>query len=215
MIPVKICGITRGEDALLAATLGAAAVGFIFYPKSPRHVELETVAAICRLLPPAVARVGVFVDPDLQTVKMCAAVGLTHVQLHGGESVDFCRQVPLPVIKAIRTRSELEAYAGFRPAGFLIDSQTATQFGGTGQRADWSLCAEARAHAPVILAGGISIANLAAALAATRPDAIDLSSSVESRPGCKDHHKLRAFFAAVQQLSAAHQPWCNIFSRKD
>lgn len=216
MIPVKLCGLTRPEDALLAAELGAAALGFIFHPPSPRFVARDTVAEICRWLPPAVARVGVFVDPYLQTVKACAAAaGLTHVQLHGRESVEFCRQVPLPVIKAIRNRSELEACAGFQPAAFLIDSQSATQHGGTGRRADWSLCDEARAHAPVILAGGISAANLAEALAAARPDAIDLSSAVESSPGCKDHHKLRAFFAAVQHLSAAHQPLSNVFSRED
>ncbi|MDZ7267459.1 MAG: phosphoribosylanthranilate isomerase [candidate division KSB1 bacterium] len=215
MIPVKICGLTRPEDALLAAELGAAALGFIFHPHSPRWVARETVAAICRLLPPAVARVGVFVNPDLPTVVECAtAAGLTHVQLHGRESIAFCRQVPLPVIKAIRTRGELEDCAGFRPAAFLIDSQTATQFGGTGRLADWTLCEQARTHAPVILAGGISAGNLAGALAVARPDALDLSSSVESSPGRKDHHKLREFFAAVHALAAAQQPWRNIFSRE-
>lgn len=204
MIPAKICGITRLADALAAAELGAAAVGFVFYARSPRCLEVAQAAHISAKLPPQIARVGVFVNPDLQTLISTAKnAGLTHIQLHGEEEVALCQESPLPVIKAVRSRVEFDAYKNVSMAAFLIDSKTQDQFGGTGQLSDWNFSRQVKAHAPVILAGGLSSSNIAQALATAQPDAVDLSSSVELAPGIKDHHKLREFFAALRLIEFA------------
>lgn len=202
MIPAKICGITRVEDALLAAELGAAAIGFVFYPKSPRYLEASTAGRISAQLPSHIARVGVFVNPDLEFLLLTAKTAqLTHLQLHGEESASLCEHTPLPVIKTVRNVAEFENYVNTKVAAFLIDRKTPTQFGGTGQLADWNFCRQVREEAPVILAGGLSAGNVAAAIESTSPDAIDLSSSVESSPGVKDHQKLGKFFATLKSVS--------------
>lgn len=212
MIPAKICGITRLADALAAAELGAAAVGFVFYARSPRCLEVAQAAHISAKLPPQIARVGVFVNPDLQTLILTAKnAGLTHIQLHGEEEVALCKESPLPVIKAVRSPVEFDAYKNVSMAAFLIDSKTQDQFGGTGQLSDWNFSRQVKAHAPVILAGGLSSSNIAQALATAQPDAVDLSSSVESMPGIKDHHKLREFFAALRQIEIAERQSSKIF----
>jgi len=203
MIPAKICGITRVEDALLAVELGAAAIGFVFYPKSPRYIEASAAGRISAQLPSHLARVGVFVNPDLEFLLYTAkGAQLTHIQLHGEESVLLCENASLPVIKTVRNAAELEKYVNAPVAAFLIDSKTPNQFGGTGQVADWDFCRQIRKHAPVILAGGISAQNIAAAIELTSPDAVDLSSSIESSPGVKDHQKLREFFNALKNARA-------------
>jgi phosphoribosylanthranilate isomerase len=202
MIPAKICGITRLEDALLVAELGAAAIGFVFYPRSPRYVEAVAAGFISEQLPQRLARVGVFVNPDPETMMRTAEMArLTHIQLHGGESRALCGQSPLPVIKTVRNLIEFEKYENFSAAAFLVDSRTADQFGGTGQKADWNFCRQVRERAPVILAGGLAANNVAQAIAATMPDAVDLSSAVEHAPGVKDHWKLREFFAALKAVA--------------
>jgi len=202
MIPAKICGITRVEDALLAAELGASAIGFVFYPKSPRYIDASAAGRISAQLPLHVARVGVFVNSDLEFL-LCTAQSaqLTHLQLHGEESAKLCESAPLPVIKTVRNVIELEKYVSAPVTAFLIDTKTPQQFGGTGQIADWNFCRQVRDRAPVILAGGLAANNIAAALELTSPDAIDLSSSVESLPGVKDHQKLRKFFATLKSVS--------------
>jgi phosphoribosylanthranilate isomerase len=203
MIPTKICGITRLEDALLAAKLGAAAIGFVFYPKSPRYIDAAVAGRISLQLPPQAARVGVFVNPDFETLMITAKTAhLTHIQFHGEESLDLCRRAPLPVIKTVRNLSEFEKYEKAPLAAFLIDSRTQNQFGGTGQLADWNFCRHVRETARAILAGGLAAENIAAAVADALPDAVDLSSSIESSPGVKDHQKLREFFAALQKIRA-------------
>lgn len=212
MIPAKICGITRLADALAAAELGAAAVGFVFYARSPRCLEVAQAARISAKLPPQIARVGVFVNPDLQTLILTAKnAGLTHIQLHGEEEVALCQESPLPVIKAVRSPVEFDAYKNVSMAAFLIDSKTQDQFGGTGQLSDWNFSRQVKAHAPVILAGGLSSSNIAQALATAQPDAVDLSSSVELAPGIKDHHKLREFFATLRQIEIAERQSSKIF----
>jgi phosphoribosylanthranilate isomerase len=203
MIPAKICGITRTEDALVAAELGAAAIGFIFYPKSPRYLDASAAGHICTQLPPDIARVGVFVNPDLEFLLFTTRrAGLTHIQLHGEESASLCGHAPLPVIKTIRHASEFEKYVDTPVAAFLVDSKTPAQYGGTGQIADWNFCRQVRAHAPVILAGGLAVRNVAEAVEIASPDALDLSSAVESSPGVKDRQKLREFFAALKNIRA-------------
>ncbi len=202
MISTKICGITRLEDAELAVELGAAAIGFVFYPKSPRYIEASAAGRISEKLPKHVAGVGVFVNPDFETLMITAkAAHLTHIQLHGEESLDLCRRAPLPVIKTVRNVNEFEKYEKMPLSAFLIDSRTQNQFGGTGHLADWNFCRQLREASPVILAGGLAAENIAAAVASALPDAVDLSSSVESSPGVKNHEKLREFFAALKSVS--------------
>jgi phosphoribosylanthranilate isomerase len=201
MMPAKICGITQAEDAMLAAELGASAIGFVFYSKSPRCIHIDTARRIAAQLPEHVARVGVFVNPDLDTMLLTAEIAcLSHIQLHGDESPALCRQAPVPVIKTIRNMDDLEKYAQISVAAFLVDSKTPEAWGGTGQLADWDFCRQVRERAPVILAGGLNAGNIAAAIAAARPDAIDLSSAVEQAPGVKDHQKLRDFFSVLQNI---------------
>jgi phosphoribosylanthranilate isomerase len=205
MIPAKICGITRLEDALLAAELGAAAIGFVFYPRSPRYIEASAAGRISEQLPQLMARVGVFVNPDPETMMRTAEMAhLTHVQLHGDESHVLCRQSSLPVIKTVRDLIEFEKCEDFPAAAFLVDSKTAEQFGGTGQKSDWNFCRQVRARGPAILAGGLAANNIASAIAAAMPDAVDLSSAVEQSPGVKDHQKLRDFFAALQKVTVKY-----------
>ncbi len=204
MIPAKICGITRLEDALLAAKLGAAAIGFVFYPRSPRFIKAADAGRVSEQLPQHLVRVGVFVNPDPETMIRTAEMArLTHVQLHGDESLALCEQSPLPVIKTVRNLVEFEKYANLSAAAFLVDSKTPEQFGGTGQKADWNFCRQVRERAPVILAGGLAANNIAPALAAAMPDAVDLSSAVEHSPGIKDHQKLNEFFAVLKSAPAA------------
>jgi phosphoribosylanthranilate isomerase len=200
MIPAKICGITRLEDALLAVELGASAIGFIFYEKSPRYIDPESAARICERLPGDFPRVGVFANPDLhQVLSTIAAARLSHVQFAGEESAEQCRQVSLPVIKSVRpgSRSNLD---DFPATAFLVDSQRNGQYGGTGEVSDWSFCQSLRSRRMTILAGGIGEHNVRQAVAAAHPDAVDLCSSVEKSPGTKDHEKLRAFFRTLRTI---------------
>ena len=202
MVRIKICGITNLEDALLAADLGADALGFIFYPPSPRSVEQDAARAIIAQLPPLVTTVGVFVDEDAATVKELAArVGLDWLQLHGQETPEYCRSLGRRAIKAFRIRdvnslAGLAAYQGVVQA-LLLDTYKKGQVGGTGETFNWDLAREAKKYGPIILAGGLTAANVAQAIAFVQPQAVDLASGVEAAPGKKDPEKLRAFFKAV------------------
>jgi phosphoribosylanthranilate isomerase len=203
MLRIKICGITNLEDALLAADLGANALGFIFYAKSPRSVAPEAARQIIRQLPPFVVTVGVFVDESTALVRdLAAQVGLDWVQCHGQESPDYCRSLGRRVLKAFRIKdesslTELAKYQGAVQA-FLLDTYKKGQVGGTGEVFDWKLARQAQAYGPVVLAGGLTAANVARAIAAAQPQAIDVASGVEAAPGKKDPEKLRAFFRAIR-----------------
>jgi len=206
VLPVKICGITRLDDALLAADLGAAAIGFVFYPKSPRCVNADEARRIHEKLPPSLARIGVFVNPDPETLLFTASIAqLTHVQLCGEEMPDLCLESPLPVIKVVRSAADFpaNALANFPAAAFLIDSK-AGEYGGAGIKSDWEFCRRLGENKITILAGGLSPENVAAAVAAAQPDALDVSSALESEHGIKDSQKMRAFFAAVKALPEQH-----------
>jgi phosphoribosylanthranilate isomerase len=203
MVKIKICGITNLEDALLAAELGADALGFIFYAKSPRHVAPETAREIIAQLPPFVAAVGVFVDESAAVVQELAArVGLDWVQLHGRESPDYCRNLGRRVIKAFRIQDEnsLSGLAGYQGAAqaMLLDTYKKGQAGGTGEIFDWHLARKAKKYGPIILAGGLNPDNVAQAIEVAGPDAVDTASGTEAAPGKKDPAKLRAFFEAVR-----------------
>jgi phosphoribosylanthranilate isomerase len=212
MIPAKICGITRTEDALLAAELGATAIGFVFYPKSLRYIDAAAAGRISQQLPSHLARVGVFVNPDSEFLLFTAKrARLTHIQLHGEESASLCEYAPLPVIKTVRNANEFEKYVDTPVAAFLIDGKTSVQYGGTGHIADWNFCRQVRDHAPAILAGGLAANNIASAIELTSPDAVDLSSSVESSPGVKDQQKLHEFFSALSKVENNHSRLTNGF----
>ena len=202
MTKIKICGLTRVTDAVLASELGAAAVGLVFWERSPRYVEPTAARAIVAALPPDVAAVGVFVDSSAEQVReIAAAVGLSAVQLHGDETVEFCRSLPYRVLKAVGVRDDVSRDTALAlPAAItvLLDAHDPTRKGGTGRTIDWSLAAAVAARRRVFLSGGIGPENVAEAIATVRPYAVDVSSGVEVEPGVKDEGRLRAFFEAVQ-----------------
>jgi len=199
MIRVKICGITREEDARLAAALGAAAVGFVFWPGSPRCITAERASAIVRALPPFVAAVGVFVDQSAGEMDGVAArVPLDAIQLHGDEPTDVCLRFGRRAIKAV-TVADLGRLSRWpEPTTLLVDASDPVRRGGTGRRVDWAAVVPVARRRRVILAGGLAPANVAEAVSLVRPFAIDLSSGVESAPGVKDEGRMRALFAALR-----------------
>jgi len=211
-IRIKICGMTRLEDALCAAEAGVDALGFIFYAKSPRSIDPESAQRIIAQLPPFVDAVGVFVDRELQQVeaivKQCR---LSYAQLHGAESPEDCRRLakiaaPCQVIKAIRvgtqtTAAEVTLYQD-SIQGFLLDTYQKNAVGGTGETFDWSLVDRLNFGKPFLLAGGLSVDNIRLALEQVRPYGVDANSGLETAPGIKDHNLIRQFVAAVRKFEA-------------
>lgn len=198
---VKICGITRPEDAELAVRLGADALGFVLWDQSPRCVSREAAAAIASRLPAFVTRVGVVVNQSVQSVRSAAdAIGLDVVQLHGDESVTSYRGVSRGLVRAMSIESAEDAAAALNTpedVTVLVDAADKTRRGGTGQRANWALAAEVARRRPLILAGGLNAENIREAIACVRPWAVDVSSGVEDAPGIKSVRRLEAFFDAV------------------
>ncbi|MFP3371347.1 phosphoribosylanthranilate isomerase [Pseudomonas sp. SIMBA_068] len=199
----KICGITRIEDALAAAEAGADAIGFVFYAKSPRAVDVRQARAIIAELPPFVTTVGLFVNASrCELNEILEVVPLDLLQFHGDETPQDCEGYHRPWIKALRVRpgDDLEAacqlYAGGR--GILLDTYVAGVPGGTGEAFDWSLV-PAHLSKPIILAGGLSADNVGQAIAQVRPYAVDVSGGVEQAKGIKDAAKIEAFMQAVKQ----------------
>ncbi|AGN78353.1 MULTISPECIES: phosphoribosylanthranilate isomerase [Pseudomonas] len=199
----KICGITRIEDALAAAEAGADAIGFVFYAKSPRAVDVRQARAIIAELPPFVTTVGLFVNASrCELNEILEVVALDLLQFHGDETPQDCEGYHRPWIKALRVRpgDDLEAacqlYAGAR--GILLDTYVAGVPGGTGEAFDWSLV-PAHLSKPIILAGGLSADNVGQAIAQVRPYAVDVSGGVEQAKGIKDAAKIEAFMQAVKQ----------------
>jgi tryptophan synthase beta subunit len=212
---VKICGITRAEDARLAAELGASAVGFVFWPGSPRYVEPSHAREIVRQLPPFVSAVGVFVDQPIEHVRAVAqSVGLAAVQLHGSEAPEDAARVGVRVIRAIGADpagfAEMERWP--EPVMLLVDAADVSRHGGTGRVADWAAAARMAARRPLALAGGLTADNVEAAIRTVKPIAVDVSSGVESAPGIKDHARLRAFLGAVRRAADRPLP---AFGRRD
>jgi phosphoribosylanthranilate isomerase len=201
MTRVKICGVTRIDDALLAADLGAAVIGLVFWPGSPRFIDPSRAREIAAALPAPVTTVGVFVDQPLDDIRRIAErVGLSAIQLHGDEPAHLARALLQPVIKAVAVRP------GFVPESVdawpeevtvLLDAHDPAKRGGTGTTIDWSLAAAAAARRPVFLSGGLNPQNIGDAVERVRPYAVDLSSGVESSPGIKDPAKLQALFRAL------------------
>ena len=200
MTRVKICGVTAVEDAVAAAELGASAIGLLFWPGSPRCVERERAREIVKALPPFVSAVGVFVDQVDEAAELAPDLGLAAVQFHGDEPPASYRRFPVPVIKsvAVRDESAREDAAAVPPnTTVLLDASDPVRRGGTGRVIDWTIAAAIARSRRTILSGGLSPLNVAGAISAVRPYAIDVSSSVESAPGRKDHAKMRELFAAL------------------
>ncbi len=201
---VKICGITRPGDALAAAQAGADAIGLVFYPSSPRFLSLERAAEIRDALPPFVQTVALFVNPDAaQVAQVIGRVKPSLLQFHGEETPAFCEDFGLPYVKACRVKGGtghgalLEYLRNFsRACAWLLDSHVA-EYGGVGERFDWSLV-PAQRERPVILSGGLDPGNVREAIRRVRPWGVDVSSGVESAKGIKDPARVAAFIAEVR-----------------
>ncbi len=198
---IKICGITRPEDGVEAARLGADAIGLVFYNKSPRAVTPNQAAEIAVTLPPFVGIVGLFVDPEPVNVEVVLSqVPLDLIQFHGNETPDFCASFGRPYLKAIRMRDgvdlavEGERYSGAR--GLLLDTYQPGTPGGTGEAFEWNRVPEDLA-ATIVLAGGLNPGNVAAAIKQVKPYAVDVSGGVEASKGIKDAAKMAAFFKSA------------------
>jgi phosphoribosylanthranilate isomerase len=197
---VKICGITRLEDAQAAVDAGANALGFIFWPKSPRVVDAERARAIVATLPQHVTAIGVFVDQPADEVNEIARrAGLGGVQLHGSERADYVRAMARPVIKAVAVTGADVPDVDVWPASVtvLLDVHDPVKKGGTGRTIDWTAAAAIARRRNIVLAGGLTPENVSGAIAQVLPYGIDVSSGVEVSPGIKDHGRIKALFEAM------------------
>lgn len=201
MTEVKICGITRLEDAQAAAELGASFVGFVLWPNSPRAMTLDRVTQIVAALPKNVTPVGVFVSPSRNEINAAAAAGIKVAQVHGDATPGGIRpgiEVIRAVHLAVGARDEIEPCVDDRK--ILLDALDPERHGGTGRTIDWSRARIVAQKRQVFLAGGLTPDNVKQAIAAVQPYAVDVSSGVESKPGIKDHGLLRRFIAAAKEL---------------
>ncbi len=204
MTRIKICGITREQDLQAAVAAGADALGFVFYDKSSRNIAPQRAAELLRALPPFVTSVGLFVDPTVEMVRaVFAQVQLDVLQFHGDESPEFCAQFGRPYLKAIRVRPGVdlvECAARYADAqALLLDAYIEGVPGGTGESFDWALIPR-ELSLPVILSGGLHPGNVAGAVRAVRPYAVDVSSGVEASKGIKDAAKVAAFIKEVKNV---------------
>ncbi|HEX2962802.1 MAG TPA: phosphoribosylanthranilate isomerase [Ignavibacteriales bacterium] len=193
---VKVCGITNAPDALLCEALGADMLGFIFYRKSLRFVEYSAAGEIIGKLNPETKTVGVFVNETAERVNEAAGrLGLSAVQLHGDEKPEEVSKITFPVIKSFRMKEgfDFSVLASYGNARALLDSFAGNQFGGTGKSFNWEIIPD-DIKSRIILAGGVSASNIGYIYSTIRPYAVDLSSSLESEPGKKDHAKVKEFF---------------------
>jgi phosphoribosylanthranilate isomerase len=206
---VKICGITRVQDAELAAGLGANALGFVFWPDSPRYISAEAARAIAVNVPANVSKVGVFVDqPADEVARILEHAGLDIAQLHGHESPEYCRELKEKYVVSGFSRTVIKSVgmadngsvtiADFDPdVVLLVDAHDPSKFGGTGKTVNWDSAREIASTRRTILAGGLNAANVKLAVRSVRPYGVDVSSGVESAPGVKDPNRMRAFFEAL------------------
>lgn len=204
---VKICGLTRLEDAVLAADLGADAVGLVFYPSSKRALSVSNAVEIRKVLPALVSAIGLFVNPtEAEVESVLKQIHLDCLQFHGEETPQFCNSFGLPYMKAIRVREGMDLLSEISrfttSSAILLDSYDKQSAGGTGTRFDWSVAAQAvqvSGHR-IVLAGGLDSSNVAAAIRQVNPYAVDVSTGVESAPGHKCPDRLQAFFNEVKSV---------------
>lgn len=202
---VKVCGLTSVADARFAADQGATAVGFIFYPGSPRYVRPQQAALIAACLPPSVLRVGLFINETAETVRNVAgAVRLNVIQLHGDETPEACAELSdLRVWKGIRVGDgfDVSRLAAYSCEAFLLDTDTKDgSFGGTGKTFPWGKAVEAKAYGKVIVAGGLDGSNVAELIRQANPWGVDACSKLESQPGVKDPEKVRSYLEAAKSV---------------
>ena len=219
MTQVKICGITNKEDALCAAGCGAAALGFIFYPPSPRYIKPVDARKIISVLSDELVKVGVFVNEKSEEIKrVMKYCALDMIQLHGDESPEFCRAFPASrVIKAVELKNDddLNRALDYDVAALLVDSRHAGLYGGTGKKANWKLACRTKNKKPLILSGGLNEGNIAEALQMVAPAALDINSGMELSPGKKDHAKLARIFNIIQAADIASDSSLLIFSKRE
>ncbi len=197
---VKICGITRLSDALHAVEHGASALGFVFWPRSPRHINPERAAAIIAALPPGIDAVGVFVNETVEGIKaVVAQSGISTVQLHGDEAPAYADALDRPVLRAV-TGGQVEQASAAWPPGttFLMDTADPVRRGGTGKTMNWEQAAAAARGRRIVLAGGLTPENVADAIGTVRPFGVDVSSGVEDAPGVKNADKVARFLARAR-----------------
>jgi phosphoribosylanthranilate isomerase len=197
---IKICGITRLADALHAAEHGATAVGFVFWPKSPRHVALEQAAEIIAALPASVTPVGVFVNETVDGIRgIVERTGIAAVQLHGDEAPAYARELGWPVLRAITVDDAETACPQWpRETTFLVDAADPVRRGGTGSSIDWTKAASLARRCRLVLAGGLDPANVQDAIGRVRPFGVDVSSGVEDAPGVKSREKMTRFLESAR-----------------
>lgn len=205
---IKICGITRVEDALAAASLDVNAIGLNFFPGSPRYLPLDRAAEIARALPTHVRKVGVFVNAPEEEIKRCAEhCALDFIQFHGDEPPEVCRAWGRRAIRAVRLHTEEDLALLPRLQGIAMivcDAAVPGAYGGTGQRANWELARRAQACGiPILLAGGLTPENVAEALRTVHPYGVDVAGGVEAAPGIKDVTKMAAFVRAAREAADA------------
>ena len=216
---IKICGLTRPEDVLAAVSAGADALGFVFYPHSPRHVKPRQAAELIALVPPFITTVGLFVNASADEIAQAIVLApVSLLQFHGDEAAEHCaaaaRAVGRPFLRAARVKPDttshdlLQYESNYRAAsslfsGLLLDTHV-DGYGGAGKVFDWSLIPEELAPR-VVLSGGLNVQNVAGAISGVRPHAVDVSSGVEHAKGIKDAEKIRAFISAVRQADAARR----------
>jgi len=203
---VKICGITREQDALAAVEFGADALGFVFYEPSPRHITVRHAAEIAQALPPFVSTVALFVNADAETIaEVVDVVGVDLLQFHGQECPEYCARHRRPWIRAVRVQPETDLLAArtefANGRGLLLDAYRPGVPGGTGETFDWDRIPRQMASG-IVLAGGLNPANVGDAVRSVRPFAVDVSGGVESRKGIKDSAKIKAF---IEEVRSAEQ----------
>lgn len=200
-IYVKICGITNTDDALAAVDAGADALGFNFYPGSPRFIDVPAALEILKEIPPAIHRVGVFVNTPIEAViDIALDLELHCLQFHGEEPPQYCNSLARPWYKAFRLQREddLLAIPQYEAPWLMVDAASSKGKGGTGELARWDLARAAKQYGKLILAGGLTPENIVEALNAVEPEAVDVASGVEERPGIKNHDKMITFIEKVK-----------------
>ncbi|MCM8800472.1 MAG: phosphoribosylanthranilate isomerase [Candidatus Omnitrophica bacterium] len=206
MVKIKICGITNLSDALTSINAGCHALGFIFYKKSPRYISAQRAKQIIRNLPKKIKKIGVFVNAKEKIIKDIARIcKLDLLQFHGDESPRFCQQFKdYPVIKAfrIKDRIDLSEILSYNTSAYLFDTFVKSKSGGTGKHFNWDLLKAIRdkIRKPIFLSGGLDLRNVKEAIKLIRPDWVDVSSSLEIKPGKKDPHKIIRFIKAVKAI---------------
>ena len=204
MIPTKICGITRIEDAKVAIENGASALGFIFYNKSPRYITIKQAMSISNKISKSISLVGVFVNQDQSFINNAIKnIPLNMIQLHGDESQKFCKKFSVPVIKAIRIKDKesLDIIKKYNVDGLLLDTYSENKFGGTGKSFDWKLLNNFK-NKPIILSGGLTPKNIIEAISIVNPIAIDVNSGVELSPGRKNHKLIQQLFTNIKNTQS-------------